>query len=95
MKTGTIYIADNGLEYHEPKLAASADYDHAIRQLLTQLEADYKDATGKQVSFMQYDTMVTAFRAYMFNERRNRRALRRAWRRCMNDVAKYQRDSEA
>lgn len=95
MRTGTIYIADNGLEFREPKMAAMADYDQAIISMLRKMEIEYKDATGHVVSFTQYDTMITVFRAYMFNERRNRKTLRAAWRRCMADVAKYQRDSEA
>ena len=95
MKTGTIYISNSGEEFHDPKNAAMSDYNHAIRQLLMQLELDYQDATGQHVSFTQYDTIITVFRAYMFNERRNRKTLRGAWRRCMADVAKYQRDNEA
>lgn len=95
MKTGTIYIANNGLEFHSPKNAAHEDYLHAIRQLLEQLQDDYKAATGNNVNFTMYETTATAFKAYMLNEKRNRQTLRRAWRRCMADVAKYQRESEA
>lgn len=95
MKTGTIYIAENGMEYHDPKMAAMADYDHEISTMLKQMETEYQDATGHHVNFTQYETMVTAFRAYMFNERRNRRTMRRAWRRYINDIGKYQRDNEA
>lgn len=95
MKTGVIYIADNGQEFHDYRLAVQADYNHAIRQILEQLEIEYQDATGQRVSFTQYETMMTAFRAYMFNEKRNRRTLRRAWRKCVQNMEKYQRDDES
>lgn len=94
MKTGIIYIANNGDEFHDVKKAAMKDYELRLIELLKKMEESGLRALGSTPNFVENSLSITLLKVYFLEERENRRALKRAWRQYVKEIEKYQRDNE-
>ena len=67
------------------------DFETRLIALLEEIEKDGVKAIGVTPNLTNNPACLSLLKCYIAEERRNRRALRRAWRQYMQDIEKYQR----